>query len=46
MLQGMDYDIEGVNLNELIKIGEWISKEIGRHNGSKVGVAKLKQKKQ
>ncbi|XP_044585911.1 hydroxymethylglutaryl-CoA lyase, mitochondrial [Cotesia glomerata] len=40
--QGFNTD---VNLNELIKIGEWISGELGRTNMSKVGLATIAKEK-
>ncbi|KAI9294759.1 pyruvate carboxyltransferase [Neoconidiobolus thromboides FSU 785] len=38
MLEGMNYDTQ-VNLPELIKIGDYISKELGRQPGSKTAQA-------
>ncbi|ORZ34039.1 hypothetical protein BCR44DRAFT_1493379 [Catenaria anguillulae PL171] len=38
MLHGMGYET-GVDLGNLVKIGNWISAELGRENGSKVGKA-------
>ncbi|XP_008551220.1 hydroxymethylglutaryl-CoA lyase, mitochondrial [Microplitis demolitor] len=40
--QGFNTDI---NLNEIIKIGDWISSKLGRSNQSKVGVASIASKK-
>jgi hydroxymethylglutaryl-CoA lyase len=38
MLNGMNIET-GVDLNEVIKIGNWICNELGRENQSKVGLA-------
>lgn len=38
MLQGMNIET-GVDLNEVVKIGNWICNELGRENQSKVGLA-------
>ncbi|KNE66775.1 hypothetical protein AMAG_11268 [Allomyces macrogynus ATCC 38327] len=38
MLHGMGYQT-GVDLDALVSIGDWISREVGRENGSKVGKA-------
>lgn len=39
-LQGMGYET-GVELEMVAEVGEWISRELGRKNGSKVGPALL-----
>lgn len=38
MLHGSGYDT-GINLNELIHIGDWISQKLGRPTGSRAGSA-------
>lgn len=38
MLHGTGYET-GLSLPKLIKVGEWITRELGRENGSKVGQA-------
>ncbi|KAI9216885.1 hypothetical protein BC828DRAFT_282214 [Blastocladiella britannica] len=38
MLHGMGYQT-GIDLPSLVRIGNWISGELGRENGSKVGKA-------
>jgi hypothetical protein len=41
-LEGAGFDT-GVNLEELAKIGDWISADIGRRNESRVGKAIMSQ---
>ena len=38
MLQGMEIET-GIDLAELVKVGQWISQKLNRINGSKVGLA-------
>jgi hydroxymethylglutaryl-CoA lyase len=38
MLQGMGLET-GIDIQKLVKTGAWISKELGRPNMSKAGVA-------
>lgn len=38
MLHGMDFDT-GINLDKLVHVGRWISAELGRSNGAKLGLA-------
>jgi hydroxymethylglutaryl-CoA lyase len=40
MLQGMGFDT-GIDLAALIEVGRWLSLQLGRSNGSKVGLAGL-----
>lgn len=40
MLQGMGID-SGIDLTEVVKVGDWISQKLNRVNGSKVGLALL-----
>ncbi|MDZ4813340.1 MAG: hydroxymethylglutaryl-CoA lyase [Pseudomonadota bacterium] len=38
MLHGMDFDT-GIDLDKLVQVGRWISAELGRSNGAKLGLA-------
>ncbi len=38
MLHGMGFDT-GINLDTLVQVGRWISAELGRSNGAKLGLA-------
>ena len=40
MLKGMDYDIGDIDINTVIEVGEYISKQLKRQNQSKVSLAK------
>lgn len=41
LLNGLGMET-GVNLDRLVNTGRWISQQLGRHNGSKVGLAKVR----
>ena len=38
LLEGLSIET-GVDLNKLVAVGDWISGQLRRHNGSKVGQA-------